>query len=356
MTEDLQDFLQQTYFGNTYLAYLIALFTFIAVIIGGWIFKKIILNILKSYSKKTETHFDDLLLNIVGTFGPVFYIVIGFNLAAKNLNITETGWFFINGLTVLILSFYIVSRLQQGTSYLIRKIVDKKSEEGEKFDASLANLLSFFINVALWTFTIIFILQNFNINVSGLIGGLGITGIAVAFALQNVLSDIFASFSIYLDRPFKLGDFIIIGEGMGTVEKIGMKSTRIKSLSGELLVVSNKELSDIRIRNFRSIEKRRRQFNIGVEYSTSNEKMKKATDLIKEIIESLEICDFERAVFESFGDFSLNLLISYYVKTPDHDTFMQINQKINLEIKEAFEKEGIKFAFPTQRILLPNKR
>ena len=354
MTEDLQDFLQQMYFGNTYLAYLMALFTFLAVIIAGWIFKKIILNILESYSKKTETHFDDLLIKMVGTFGPIFYIVIGFNLAARNLNISQQAWFFLNGLTVLILSFYIVGRIQQGIGYLIRKIVDKKNEEGEKFDASLANLLSFFINVALWTFTIIFILQNFNINVSGLIGGLGITGIAVAFALQNVLSDIFASFSIYLDRPFKVGDFIIIGEEMGTVEKIGMKSTRIKSLSGELLVVSNKELSDIRIRNFGEIERRRRQFNIKVEYKTSNEKIKKATDLIKGIIENLEICEFERAVFESFGDFSLNLLISYYVKTPEQSTFMQINQKINLEIKEAFEKEGIQFAFPpAQTVLLP---
>lgn len=356
MPSEIQEFLQQEIFNNTYQQYILAGITFILVIIASWVLKNLLLTRLRRFTKQTESKLDDLVVQVISTIGPLFYSVLAINLAARNLNLPDRFWVVLNGLTILILAFYVVGRIQAVLSYFIRNFLAKrKTEEGEQFDASLANFLSLITNTTLWLLAAIVILQNFNVNITGLIGGLGITGIAVAFALQNVLSDIFASFSIYFDRPFKLGDFIIVGEDMGVVQKIGIKSTRIRALSGELLVISNRELSQVRIQNFGIMERRRRQFRIGVEYQTSNEKLRKASSIIKEVIQSLEICEFERAVFEGFGDFSLNFLCSYYVNSPDFNAFMEINQKINLEIKEKFEQEGIQFAFPTQTVLLPKQ-
>jgi small-conductance mechanosensitive channel len=352
MPEELAKFLDQIYFSNTIRDYLIAVGIFLATIAVSWLIKKFVLRQIKKISEKTETKLDDLLFKLVNSVGSIFYFVLGVNLAIQSLNISEIISRGINTATLIILIFYLVGRVQEIISYIINAVLTNQQEKGGKqFDASLANFLSLASNIALWLIALLIILQNLNINVTALVGGLGITGIAVAFALQNVLGDIIASISIYFDRPFKVGDFIIIGQDMGTVEKIGIKSTRIKSVSGELLVVSNKELSEIRIQNHTKLKRRRREFILGITYETSNEKLRQIPDIVKNIVESIDICEFERTVFEDFADFSLNYKISYHVKSKDMNVFMEINQKINLEIKEQFEKLGIDFAYPTTLML-----
>jgi hypothetical protein len=173
-----------------------------------------------------------------------------------------------------------------------------------------------------------------------------------AFALQNILSDLFSSFSIYFDKPFVEGDFIIIGNDMGIVKKIGIKSTRIQTLQGQELVVSNKELTSTRINNYKKMSKRRAIFNFGVEYSTSKKKLEKIPTIVKKIINNIELASLDRAHFKSFGDSSLDFEVVYYVDSSDYAKYMDIQQEINLALVLAFEKEKINFAFPSRTIYM----
>jgi len=204
----------------------------------------------------------------------------------------------------------------------------------------------------LWSVIVLMALENVGIDITALVAGLGVGGIAVALAVQNILGDLFASLSIVLDKPFVIGDFIIIGDYMGTVEHIGLKTTRIRSLSGEQLVFANNDLLQSRIRNFKRMYERRVVFNLGVVYQTPHEKLQKIPQIVREIIEQQHPVRFDRAHFKSFGDFSLNFEVVYWVQNPDYTVYMDIQQAINLEIYRRFAEEGIEFAYPTQSIFV----
>ncbi len=190
------------------------------------------------------------------------------------------------------------------------------------------------------------------VQITALVASLGIGGIAIALAIQNILSDIFASLTITLDRPFVIGDFIIVGELLGVVEHIGLKTTRIRSLSGEQLVFSNNDLLNSRIRNFKRMYERRVPFNISITYDTPTEKIRKIPAKIKEIIESLPDTRFDRAHFRAHAAHALDFEIVYYVDGPDFNRFMDRQQAINLGIHEYFQAQGIRFAYPTQTLYL----
>ncbi len=173
---------------------------------------------------------------------------------------------------------------------------------------------------------------------------------SIAFALQSSLSDFFSAFSIYTDRHFEIGDFIVVGEYSGTVTNISIRSTRLKLLSGEELIFPNKELTSGSVRNFRKLEKRRITFTIGVTYDTSTEQLRKSPTIINEIVKNNKFAEVERVHFTEFGDFALKFLVSYYVTVADYTAYLDTQQNINLAIKEAFDREGIEMAFPTSTV------
>jgi len=208
------------------------------------------------------------------------------------------------------------------------------------------------VKILIWGLGLILFLDNIGVKVTSLVTGLGIGGVAIAFAAQSVLTDIFCFFTIFFDKPFEIGDFIIAGEQMGTVEHIGVKTTRLRALSGEQLVFSNADLTGSRIRNYKTLEQRRILFTLGVTYDTPSEKLRQIPGLIKEIVDGVEDATFGRAHFSSYGPYSLNFEVVYFVCSSDYDRYMDINQQINFKIKEAFERLGVEFAFPTQSILL----
>lgn len=217
-------------------------------------------------------------------------------------------------------------------------------------------MILFFGRLFVFTIGTLVVIDNFpGVEITALVASLGIGGIAVALALQNILSDIFASLTITLDKPFVLGDFIIVGDHLGAVENIGLKTTRIRSLSGEQLVFSNNDLLTSRIRNFKRMEERRVAFAIQVTYDTPVEKLKNVPPKIKEIIEALEHTRFDRAHFKAHGSHSLDFEIVYYIQGPDYNRYMDRQQAINLGIHEFFLAEGIEFAFPTQTLYLKNE-
>jgi len=231
----------------------------------------------------------------------------------------------------------------------LRKYAQKTGrEEDEKRAKPLLSLISFL----LWIIAFIFLLDNFGFNISTLVAGLGVSGIAVAIAAQGILGDLFNYFVIFFDRPFELGDFIIFDDKLGSIEKIGIKTTRIRALSGEQLIISNSNLVNARVHNYKRMERRRVVFRIGVTYQTPLEKLKAIPDMIRGFIESIEDTQFDRSHFQGYGDFALTFETVYYVLTPDYAKYMDIQQEINLKIYEAFEHEGIEFAYPTQTIYI----
>lgn len=337
------------YFDNSLLEYTKALGLFITLIIGFKIIQYILLNHLAKLAEKTKTDIDDTLIQIVKSLKPPFYWFLAFFVAVRFLVLNPVVIKVINGILVVWVVYQVITGIQILIDYILKKNFAK---EGDLNSKSAIGYVGIITKAILWSVGLLLILSNLGVNITSLIAGLGIGGVAIAFALQSILADLFSSFAIYFDKPFIVGDFISLGEHKGTVEKIGIKTTRVRSIMGEEIVISNKELTSARVSNFGRIAQRRNAFTIGVIYKTSTEKLKLVPDIIKEVVESTELTKFDRAHFSSFGDFSLNFDVSYFVKSSDYKKFMDIKQEINLKIKDSFEKEGIEFAYPTQKVFV----
>lgn len=216
--------------------------------------------------------------------------------------------------------------------------------------ASSIGAIRYFGVVAMWVLVLLLVLDNLGVQVTALVAGLGIGGIAIALAAQAVLGDLFASFAIVVDKPFKVGDFIIVGDLLGSVEHVGIKTTRVRSLWGEQLVFSNSDLTSARIRNFGLMQQRRVLFSLGVTYDTTADKVERIPGMIREAVEAQELTRFDRAHFNAYGESSLNIEVVYYALTADYNVYMDIQQGINLMLLRRFADEGIEFAFPTRTL------
>lgn len=348
---NFQDLLQFEILGNAGKDYLLALAVFIGALIILKIFREIILGRLKQAAEKTKTDLDDIFIKIVHNINPPFYLIVSIYAALKFLKMPGLVERIVDGIFILAIVFQAVRALQIFIDFWAQKFVNRGSGE-EIRDKSAVKNISALLKIILWAMAVLIVLSNWGFNVTSLIAGLGIGGIAVAFALQNVLGDIFSSFSILFDKPFQVGDFIIVGGDMGSVEKIGIKSTRIRTLQGQELIVSNRELTDARINNYKKMEKRRIVFSFGALYETPTEKLKRIPEIVKEIIAKEKLAELDRVHFKKFGDFSLNFEVVYYITSPDYNDYMNTQQSINFALKEVFEREGIEFAYPTQTIFV----
>ena len=222
--------------------------------------------------------------------------------------------------------------------------------EADKAAAGSIGIIRFIARVAIWAMVVLLTLDNLGFDITALIAGLGIGGIAVALAVQNVLGDLFASLSIALDQPFVIGDFLVVGEHMGSVEYIGIKSTRLRSLSGEQIVMSNADLLGGRLRNFGRMQERRIAFTVGVTYETPRVLLQQLSAVLRSAIERQPGVRFDRAHFASFGPFSLDFECVYYVLSAEYARYMDVQQAINFAVHEEFANLGVQFAYPTQTI------
>lgn len=353
MTFDFTPILTQTIGENYVKDYLVALAVFVLAAAVLKIFKYSILNKLKEISSKTRTDLDNLLIKIIDNVGWSFYLLLSLYLALKFIQIPDFIGTLVYYAVLAAVTYYVVKGIQELIDYGTRKVILKRrEEEGEEIDTSVIDVLNRLMKGLVLAVAIIVLLQNFGYNVSGLVAGLGIGGIAIAFALQNVLDDIFSSFSIYFDKPFEKGDFIIVGGDLGVVKKIGIKTTRLESLWGQEIVVSNRELTSTRINNYKKMENRRIHFTFGVIYDTPTKKLKRILEVVSEIFDKIELARLDRVHFKEFGDFSLNFEVAYYVHTGDYNKYMDVQQEINFGLKARFEKEGIEFAYPTQTVIV----
>lgn len=346
----IQELLQTSYLQNRVLDYLYALVFFLAGIIVISIIKHVTRNRLKKWAEKTATSLDNfLILLIEKKMIPLLYFGALY-LAVKSLTLSPALNKFLNIAGGVLLTILAVRLLTAVAGYSIDAYSKKRAlDTGIK--QSYKGIITI-ITVFIWGIGITFLLDNLGFKISTVIAGLGIGGIAVALAAQTILGDLFSYFVIFFDRPFEIGDFIIIGEYMGTIENIGIKTTRVRSLGGEQLVFSNTDLTNSRIRNYKRMEKRRVVFKFGVVYQATLEQVKEIPSLMKTIIERIDNTVFDRAHFASYGDFSLDYEVVYYVMSSDYNKYMDIQQEINFVIKEEFEKRGIEFAYPTQTLFV----
>jgi small-conductance mechanosensitive channel len=221
------------------------------------------------------------------------------------------------------------------------------NEDGDDLDSAI-NVIRVIVNVGVWLLALVLVLDNIGVNVTALVAGLGVGGIAIGLAAQGIFGDLFAALSILFDRPFKVGDVISFGGNSGTVEVIGLKTTRIRALSGEQLIVSNAKLLDQQISNMRRIKERRIVFTIGVIYQTPPDVLERIPAEIEKIVAARPLCRFERAHFFRFGDSSLDFEIAFFVLEPDFQTMMDERQAVSLAILRRFAKLKVEFAYPTQ--------
>ncbi|MFH2063287.1 MAG: mechanosensitive ion channel family protein [bacterium] len=338
---------------NTAYDFLLAAGIFVAVLVGLKLVQIIVLVRLRQLAERTQTRFDDAVIEVFENIRPPFYGLAALYLAT--LVLTLPGWI----QTVVNLAFGIAVAIQVAVAVgrLIDRVVEIRSAADEE-NAGGTKLHSVFrtfgrlAKAAVWVVAALTLLANFGVNVTSLLAGLGIGGIAVALALQNVLGDLFSSVAIMIDRPFSVGDLITTGEHTGTVERIGLKSTRIRTTLGEELVMSNRELTDARISNFGRMERRRALFRFGLTYGLSVEKLRQVPKTIEKIVSSGQNSKFARCHFVGYSDSSLDFETAFHVETGDYDAYLDELQRVNLGIYEAFARDGIEFAFPTRTVIL----
>lgn len=348
---NFKNLLNNSYFGNSVLDYTIVL----GVIVGGmillWIMKTLIIHHLRKLVAKTKTTVDDNILALVERFlVPLLYVgLIYFSIISLELNASLKKA--MDVFAVAIVTLVGIRLVLAFIRLFIFDVYVPKQKTRSDLEPKFRSLMPAF-SVIVWGAGIVFLIDNLGFNISAVVTGLGIGGVAVALAASAVLGDLFAYISIMFDKPFVLGDFLIVGDYLGSVEHIGIKTTRIRSLGGEQLIFSNKDLTDSRIRNYKRMKQRRVVFKLGVTYDTSLARMKEIPEVIKKVIEATPNTKFDRAHFSSYGDFNLEIEVVYYVLSGDYNLYMDVQQMINFAIKEEFEKRKIEFAFPTQTLHL----
>ncbi len=331
-------------------AFAVASLSFILLYILRWF----LIRSLKKIAENNQFSQANQVLITVKRANLIFFLVIAAFFASLLLTLAPTTDATIAKITKAVIVVQIAIWLSGFLRAWIFRILSHKTKRDGASMGALA-VLNFISQIVLWSVALLLILQNIGIDITALVAGLGIGGIAVALSLQRILNDLFASLSIVLDKPFVIGDFVMFDDFLGTIEHIGIKTTRLRSLTGEQIICANGELLNTRIRNFKRMQERRVVFNIGVIYDTSYEKLQRIPAMLKAIVEALDNTRFDRAHFFEYGDFSLNFEIVYYVLSADYNLYMDAQQAINLEIYQQFQQEEIEFAYPTQSLYVYNK-
>jgi small-conductance mechanosensitive channel len=349
--EVLMSIFQEVVYDNTIVTWTIAAGIALGVTATLFLLKRVLVVHLRKLAQRTITDLDDMFADLLERVKLLFLLVLGIYAASHSLTLTPGMERTLGYLMYAVVLFQLGMWGNNIIAYLIAKTT-KLEEYSDASTQTTMSVLRFLSKLLLWSILLLLVLDNFGFNITALIASLGIGGIAIALAAQNILGDLFASLSIAIDKPFIIGDFIIIDSYMGTIEKIGMRTTHIRSLSGELIVFSNTDLLRSRVRNFKRMTERRIVFTLDVEYGTPYDMVEAIPGFVRDIIERDGMTRFERGHFHKYGATSLVYEFVYHVTSPEYKDFMDAQQRINLEIYRLFEDRGIQFAFPTQTVHL----
>ncbi|MFZ5489483.1 MAG: mechanosensitive ion channel family protein [Thiomonas sp.] len=335
--------------GNPLQNWLIALGWLVLTVVLVSVVKPVLVSWISALASRTSNHWDDALGNAVqGTRLPLAALV-GLYPAVQSLTLPATVSQWLSGLAAVGLFVQIGLWVSRFLDFWIRVSRERAISHDPETATGLA-AMSFIARLVLWSLVFLLLLDNLGFNVTTLLAGLGVGGIAVGLALQNILGDLFSSLSIVLDKPFQIGHFVDVDGFTGTVENIGLKTTRIRSLSGEIVVFSNTDLTKARLRNYKFMQERRVVFAFGVTYDTPPDTLAEIPSWVKAVVEQQADVRFDRAHFKDFGDSSLNFEVVYWMTTPDYTAYMDAQQAINLGLMRAFAPHGVEFAFPTRTL------
>ena len=341
----LLGFLEQ-YLGKNAVADLqVAAFIFVVSFGVLWVVKYQVLALLGRFTKKTKFRGDDAVLETLQAIGMPFFVVVSLFAAVQHMQLPSILDLIIRAAFLIVVVMEVIKILEKVIVFFASAGLSK-DKEGKK----VSSLITFGVRLVLWVVGLLLVLSNLGFNVNSLIASLGIGGIAISLALQNILGDLFSSVSIMIDKPFEEGDFIVAGDHKGTVKHIGLKTTRIEALQGEEIIISNTELTTSRVSNFKKLKERRVVMTVSATYDTTIAKLKKIPKMIKETIDSVKDVRFDRAHFSVMGDYSLDYEVVFYVNNGDYAKYMDAQQKINLDILKKFEDEGIEMPYPTQTV------
>jgi small-conductance mechanosensitive channel len=341
-------------FNNRVRTWLVALLVGVATAVTIQLTKRLLLHRLKPLTQRTSTRLDDGAMLAVEKTNSFIVALLSIYVGILVLKVPLAFMEWISAVAFIGLLLQVGIWGDRLVRFWFAQEQDLALVERENARrATTINAVSFVVRLVLFSILILVALDNIpGVEITALLAGLGVGGVAVALAVQNILGDLFASLSIALDKPFVIGDFIEVGQYKGTVEHIGLKTTRVRSMFGEELIFANGDLLESRIQNFRDMQERRVSFQIGVTYDTPPGKLRQIPAMVTEIIESQEPIRFDRVHFFNFGSYSLDFEIVYFVLSPDFKLYMDIQQQINLAMLEQFAAAGIEFAFPTQTLHL----
>lgn len=336
--------------GNDVLAWSVAA----AVAVMLYLLLRLLFRLLKTnlrrFSEKTENVVDDLVASTLESTRRFSLLVVALWGGSRFLDLGSAERL-VNLAVLIVVTLQVATWANRAVSEYISWFSATR-RESDPGTVSAVQGMSFVVRLFIWAVALLLVIDNLGYDVTALVAGLGIGGVAIALAVQNILGDLFASLSIVMDKPFVVGDFIIVGDLLGEVEKIGIKTTRVRSLSGEQLIFSNSDLLNSRIRNFKRMYERRVPFTFGVTYQTTPEQLEAIPPMVREIIEGIDSTRFDRAHFKGFGESAYDFEVVYYVLSPDYAVYMDIQQKINLAICRGFLERGIEFAYPTRTLFI----
>lgn len=349
----MDDVLNNIYWGNSVWAYLVAAGSIIIAWVALRVLRYRVISVIRKRTEATKGQLDDVLVKAVQNYLlPFAYLWLNYsiisqlNLHPKLERILEVAMIFITTYyTIRLINFLICGAL---TIYM-----ERKNEPAERIRQLNGILLV--LKALVWIIGIIVLIDNLGYNIRTVIAGLGVGGIAVALAAQNILGDLFSYLVIFFDKPFEIGDFIVMGQHSGVVEKIGIKTSHVRSPDGQQLVMPNAEMVKTVIHNYKRLLRRRMLFNISVTFHTPPATLKEIPGIIRDIIDRYEPVTFDRAHVKGFGEYSVNYEAVYYIDSADFLTFMDMHQAICIDILETFGKKGIEFAFPTTQTIFSNK-
>lgn len=344
----MNEFITRVYWNNPVSAWLTALAIVIIAGIAVKLIGNLVLKKLKIATTNTTTTFDDFLIDItekaiipLAYIGSIYFATTLLVLPQFVVKVVHAAW-------LICLTYYILKVISASFKKFIYGFL-RKQENSEGKERQAGGLIVI-INVVIWIVGIVFLIDNLGYNVTTLIAGLGIGGIAIALAAQAILGDLFSYFVIFFDRPFEIGDFVVVDDKAGVIENIGIKTTRLKTLGGEQLICSNTDLTNARLHNYKRLQSRRVNFKLGVTYQTTKGNLRQIPEIVKSIISRNDNVKFDRGHFAAYADSSLDFDFVYYVEVPDYNIYMDIHQSILYDIFDAFEDNGIEFAYPTRTI------
>lgn len=340
----------QTFAVNSNAAFLLAAGTFVAIMVLFWVVRTLLVARLKKVAERTQTRVDNLAVALLQDVRFWTVLLIALAVSARVLVLPAGVGRALNVLAMLALALQVIISSRILVEFAMARVLERTKRADGTPDPtvlSAAGIVRTLAVVVVGVGAVLFALQNLGVQVTPLLGALGIGGIAIALAAQGILGDLFASLMIVFDKPFQVGNFIVVGDKMGVVERIGIKTTRIKSLSGEQIVFCNSDLLSSRLHNFGVMAERRVVGSVSIVYETPPDKLRRVPDIIRGVIESTPNVRLDRCHFKTLGQYSLDFEFVYFVTAPDFLVHAAAQQSINFSLFETFQREGLEFAYPT---------